>query len=75
MSITIATLGKFGFPLTTVIEEKEVIRQAGGAVGGIHMPPKCSVTVERVRIDDEDRDKRYIKVLAIRTKNGNGDDV
>lgn len=74
MSITIATLGKFGgFPGETII--REVTRQVGGAVGGIHMPPKCSVTVERVRIDDEDRDKRYIKVLAIRTKNGNGDDV
>ncbi len=75
MSVTIATLGKFGFPTNTVIREVDVPRQVGGAVGGIHMPPRCSVTVERVRIDDEDRDKRYIKVLAIRTKNGNGDDV
>jgi adenylosuccinate lyase len=46
----------------------------GGAVGGVHMPPKRkpSITVERIRTDEEQSDK-YMRVLAIRTQNGNGD--
>lgn len=69
MSVGIATLGMYRWQDCRPIPPPE--RQIGG-VGGVRMPPKCEVTVERIRVDDEERDK-YIKVMAIRTKNGNGD--
>lgn len=42
-----------------------------GGVGGIHIPPRtrCSITVERIRVEEEETNK-YIKVMAIRTQNG-----
>ena len=68
MAVGIATLGMYRWQDCRPAPPPQPI----GGVGGIRMPPKCSVTVERIRIDDEERDK-YIKVMAIRTKNGNGD--
>jgi len=70
MSVGIATLGMYRW----VDCKPAPAPFIGGGVGGIHMPPKRkpSVTVERIRVDEEKSDK-YMRVLAIRTQNGNGD--
>lgn len=69
MAVGIATLGYYRWqdcrptpPPTTL----------GGAAGISAPRRKPSVTVERIRTDEEKSDK-YMRVLAIRTQNGNGD--
>lgn len=69
MSVGIATLGMYRWQ---DCRPSPVVDRARGGVGGIRMPPKCTVTVEKIRIDEEETNK-YIRVVAIRTKNGNGD--
>lgn len=69
MAVGIATLGMYRWKSCAPPPPPDV-----GGVGGIHIPPiaKCKVTVERIRVDEVETDK-YIRVMAIRTKNGNGD--
>jgi hypothetical protein len=68
MSIGIATLGMYRWQ-----DCRPAPPSIGGAPAGISMPRrKPSVTVERIRTDEEKSDK-YMRVLAIRTQNGNGD--
>ena len=74
MAIGIATLGMFRGVNCSGCTPGVAPSDIGG-VGGIHIPPihKCSITVERIRVDDEQTDK-YIRVMAIRTQNGENDD-
>lgn len=73
MAIGIATMGMYRWQDCSPIPPPRP--PDVGGVGGIHIPPRtrCSITVERIRVDEEKTDK-YIKVMAIRTKNGNGDE-
>jgi len=73
MAIGIATMGMYRWTGCTPVPP--IPPEIGSGIGGIHIPPRtrCSITVERIRVDEEKTDK-YIKVMAIRTKNGNGDE-
>ena len=76
MAIGIATMGMFrGVNCDGCTPGPVAPAEIGSGVGGIHLPPtgpKCHITVERVRFEEEET--KYIKVMAIRTKNGDNDD-
>ena len=76
MAIGIATMGMFRGVNCDGCTPGVGPGERGSGVGGIHLPPpgpKCVVTVERIRTDEEETNK-YIRVMAIRTQNGEVDD-